>query len=104
MNIKQIYSLGVQMGIKADLRGAAAVLKKMRREKEKFEKLSEEQKKEYDQERLTNPYADTRIYFGDPGKTIKRVLTGIDIETGEVVMAKYLSQHEKPIDLIIDLG
>lgn len=89
------------MGTKADLRGAATVKKNLLREKEKYQKLSGEQKKEYDEEKLTNPYADSRIYFGDPGKTVKRVLTGIDIETGEVVMAKYLSQHEKPIDLII---
>jgi putative NIF3 family GTP cyclohydrolase 1 type 2 len=101
MTIQQIYNLAIQMGINADLRGAATVKRKLQKEKEKFQKLSEEQKKEYDEERFTNPYADTRIYFGDPKKIVKRVLTGIDIETGEVMMAKYLSTHEKPIDLII---
>lgn len=101
MNIKQIYDLAVEMGIKSDLRGTAAVSKKLQREKEKFKKLSEEQKKEYDVENLTNPYADTRVYFGDPKKVVKRVMTGIDIDTGGVMIAKYLSRHEKPIDLII---
>ncbi len=101
MTIQQIYNLAIQMGIKSDLRGTAAIGKKLQREKEKFKKLSEEKKEEFDQENLTNPYADTRIYFGDPKKTVKRVMTGIDIDTGEVMVAKFLSQHEKPIDLII---
>lgn len=101
MNIQQIFDLGLRMAIKADIRGEKSVLKNLAREKEKFKKLSPEQKKEYDLEKLTNPYADSRIYFGDPQKNIKRVLSGVDIETGEVVMAKYLSEHGKPIDLII---
>jgi len=101
MTIQQIYNLAVEMGVRADLRGATIVKKKLQREKEKFKKLSEEQKKEFDLEKLINPYADTRIYFGDPKKIVKRVLAGIDIETGEIMMARYLSQHENPIDLII---
>ena len=101
MTIKQIYDLAIQMGVKSDLRGGAAVGKKLQREKEKFKKLSEEQKREFDEESMTNPYADTRVYFGDPKKVVKRVMTGIDIDTGEVMIAKFLSQHEKPIDLII---
>lgn len=101
MTIQQIYNLSVQMGIQSDLRGATIVKKKLQKEKEKFQKMTEEQRAECDQEKLVNPYADTRIYFGDPKKNVKRALAGIDIETGEVMMAKYLSQREKPIDLII---
>ena len=61
MNIKQIYSLAIEMGIEADLRGKEKVKKYLARQKEKFAKLSPDKKKEFDLERLTNPYSDTRI-------------------------------------------
>ncbi len=99
MTIKQIYNLAIELGIKNDLRGAKFVKEKLNRTKTKYQKLTEEQKKEFDQEKLFNPYSDTRC-FGDPNKKVKRILTGIDIETGEIMLAKELSK-DKPIDLVI---
>lgn len=99
LNIKQIYNLAIELGVKNDLRGLKFVKEKLKRTKAKFEKLSKEQKEEFDQEKLANPYADTRI-FADPDKKVKRVLSGIDIETGEIMLARELSL-DKPIDLII---
>jgi hypothetical protein len=99
MTIKQIYSLAIEMGIKNDLRGQKTVKDKLARVKTKFQKLNDKQKEEFDQEKLFNPYSDTRI-FGDPAKKIKRVLTGIDIGTGEVMLAQELLKRG-PIDLII---
>ena len=100
MTIQQIYDLAVKMGMKNDLRGEALVKYKLKKLNEKYEKLSADEKKEFDKESLTNPYADSRIYFGDPKKQIKRILTGIDIDTGEIMLANELSR-KKPIDLII---
>lgn len=101
MTVEQIYQLAIKLGIQADLRGKAQVLKKLKRERERFEKLSGEEKKEYDRERLVNPFSDTRILSGDPKKAVKRVMAGIDIETGEVMLADRLSKEKKPIDLLI---
>jgi len=99
LTIKQIYNLAIELGIKNDLRGPKFVKEKLARAKAKYQKLSEEQKIEFDEERLVNPFADSR-YFGDPDKKIKRILAGIDMETGEVLLAKELSKI-KPIDLIL---
>ncbi|MBU1130719.1 NGG1p interacting factor NIF3 [Patescibacteria group bacterium] len=99
MTIKQIYNLAIELGIKNDLRGSKIVKDKLARVKAKYQKLSEEQKKEFDEERLSNPFSDTR-YFGDPNKQVKRALAGIDMETGEVMLANELSKT-KPIDLVI---
>ncbi len=100
MTIKQIYDLAVKLGIQTDLRGQTVVNKKLKKENEKYQQLSKKEKAEFDSERLTNPYSDTRIYNGNPNQEVKRIMTGIDIETGEVLLAKELSK-DKPIDLII---
>ncbi|RJR31189.1 NGG1p interacting factor NIF3 [Candidatus Parcubacteria bacterium] len=90
MNIKQIYELAIKMGIEADLRGQKTVSKLLRRAKEKYEKLNKEQKAEFDIEKLSNPFADTRIVFGNPGKEIKKILVGIDIGPDEILLADRL--------------
>jgi len=97
MTIKQIYGLAVEMGIKADFRGKKEIQKFLERTKEKFEKLNDEQKQEFDQERLMNPYSDTRILNDLPNKKIKRILTGIDMESAEMLLAKQIGD----VDLIL---
>ena len=102
MTIKQIYDLAIKMGIEADLRGKDFVLKQMKKEKEKYQKLSKEKKEEYDKEKLINPYSDTRILHGNPDKKIKRMMVGIDIDPAELMIAQYLSNHSgKKIDLVM---
>jgi hypothetical protein len=86
MKIQEIYDLAIEVGIKADLRGEDRVKKNLARLREKYEKMSQEDKSEFDQERLKNPYSDTRIHF-DSGKDVKKILAGIDIEVGELLLA-----------------
>jgi len=100
MTIKQIYDLALSLGLKHDPRGEKIARKRLKNLKEEYDRLPPEAKKEFDLERLNNPYSDTRVYFGDLNKQVKRVLVGIDIETGELFLAKEISKT-KPIDLII---
>jgi len=97
MTIKEIYNLAVKMGIEADFRGKKEIERNLKRLKEKYQKLSPEEKKEFDLEKLENPFSDTRILFADLNKKVKRVLVGIDIEPAEILLAKELGN----IDLII---
>ncbi len=83
------------------MRGKKTVEKNQKRLKEKYEKMSGEQKKEFDQERLNNPYSDTRIIYGDRDLKVKRILVGVDIELPELLLAKELSQSGQPIDLCL---
>lgn len=96
MKIKDIYNLAIELGIKNDLRPKDHIKKLLKRAKDKYEKFDAKKKKEFDLEKLTNPYSDTRIYF-DSGKPVKKILTGIDIETGEVMLAEKIGD----IDLIL---
>lgn len=99
--LKKIYGAAVEIGIAADPRGSAAVKKDLELEKRKFEKLPEDEKKFYDLERLSNPYADTRILNGPGDTAVKRALVGIDMEAPEVLLAHALGTRGRKIDLLI---
>ncbi|KND51992.1 MAG: hypothetical protein ABA06_01885 [Parcubacteria bacterium C7867-001] len=101
MTLKEIYDLGIQMGIDADPRGRASVEKVLARRNKEFGALSKEKQAEFDKEELTNPYTDTRILFGDPAKEVRNVLAGIDIDAAEILLADRLNEKGANIDLVI---
>ncbi len=101
MKLKEIYDMVLKMGVEADPRGKAFVKKELKKEEEAYKKLDKDEKKEFDKERLTNPYADTRLLYGGANREIKRALVGIDMTTGEVVLADRLGEKGKKIDLIV---
>ncbi len=101
MDIKQIFNLGLQMAIKADPRGEKGVKKYLARVKKEYEDMNPKERAYFDVDQLTNPYADSRIHTGDEKTQVKRVLTGIDIGVGEVLLASQLNERGKPIDLVI---
>lgn len=103
MTTQEIYKLAIEMGIKHDFRKKESIEKILKRNKEKFEKLSKEKKEIFDEESLTNPYLDSRIHFDGGVRQIKKVMVGIDIDTSELMMARYLANHnpKSPIDLVI---
>ena len=104
MNIQEIYQLAIKLGIANDFRPQEQIAKHLKRLKEKYKKLSDDQKALFDKETLLNPYPDTRIHFDNGLKNIKKVLAGIDIDSGDLMIAKYLSDKnpKKPIDLAIN--
>ncbi len=101
MKIREIYDLAVSMGMEADPRGIEKAREVLEKEKKRYDELKEEEKREFDPESLTNPYSDTRILAGDPDREVKRILVGIDMEVGEVLLADRLSEKGRPIDLIL---
>ncbi|SFH35021.1 Putative GTP cyclohydrolase 1 type 2, NIF3 family [Desulfotomaculum arcticum] len=101
MKIKEIYEYVVARGMEKDPRGIDVVKAQLAREKKRYEEMKEEDKKSYDTDRLTNPYSDTRVLYGDPETEVKSVLVGIDMEVGEVLLADRLGEKGKKIDLIM---
>src|SRR3989338_4110082 len=103
MTIQQIYQIAIEMGMKNDFRPKKQIEKHLKRLKEKYAALSKKEKEVFDAEKLTNPYIDSRINFNSGVKNIKRVMAGIDIDSAELMVARYLSNHnpKNPIDLAI---
>jgi putative NIF3 family GTP cyclohydrolase 1 type 2 len=101
MKIKDIYELAIRMGIQNDPRGEEVARNYLSKQEKAYGEMKEEEKKEFDPDRLFNPYADTRVLYGDPEKEVKRVLVGVDMEIGEVLLADRLSDRGKPVDIIV---
>ncbi|EKE19969.1 MAG: hypothetical protein ACD_8C00074G0002 [uncultured bacterium] len=103
MNIQEIKKLAIDLGIKSDFRPKSRIDHLLKNAKERYEKLSKEEKKLFDLESLTNPYLDSRIHFDGGAKKIKKVMVGVDIDSSELMVARYLSNHnpKSPIDLVI---
>lgn len=89
------------MGIAADPRSKKGVERYLSRQKKILADLPKSKKDDFDRENLTNPYADSRILIGDAKTKVKKVMVGIDFETGEVVLADRLNEKGEGIDLMI---
>lgn len=101
MTLQEIYELGLEMGIKADPRGVDGVKRVLSYLKKEYEEMPEKKKKYFDKESLKNPYSDSRILFGDPKISVKKVLAGIDADGTEILLADRLRDKGKKIDLVI---
>ncbi len=102
MKLNDLYRSAISIGIENDLRGKKEINRILKEEKESYENLKKEDKTFYDKDRLFNPYSDSRILVGDPDTDIKKIIIGIDMETGEVLLADYLNQKsDAKIDLIV---
>jgi len=97
MKINDIYNLMLKMGMESDFRGKDGVQKVLDKKRKKFEKMSDEEKQDFDEEALENPYLDSGIYNISDDREIRKVLVGIDITPSEILLAKQLGN----IDLVI---
>ncbi len=102
MKLERFYKKVVEVGIANDLRDRDEIHRILDDEKEKFQELKEDDKRYYDQDRLFNPFSDSRVLNGGPDIDIKKVMIGIDIEVGEILLAHLLNKEKGPkVDLII---
>jgi putative NIF3 family GTP cyclohydrolase 1 type 2 len=96
----------IKMGTESDFRGREGVQKLLDAKKQKFDKMSEKEKEEFDKDAIENPYLDSGVYNIAEDKEIKRVLVGIDIGPEEILIAKELSntksaEESRSVDLVI---
>jgi hypothetical protein len=101
MKLSQLYKKVISIGIENDLRNKKEINKLLKQEKAKFEKLSKTEKEYYDKDKFHNPFSDTRILYGDPSIEVKKVIVGIDMEIGEIILTHELNKDKNNIDLII---
>lgn len=96
MKVQEIFDLSIKKGIENDFRSKQEINDFLKRKKETFEELPKDEKPYFDKIELTNPYADSAIHH-DNGKEVKKVLAGIDVAIGSLLLAKELG-----VDLIIN--
>lgn len=102
MKLEALYRKAVVIGIENDLRGKQEIKKILEEEKENYKKLKQEEKEYYDKDRLFNPFSDTRVLNGDLHQNVRKVIVGIDMEIGEILMTYLLNKDlDQKIDLVI---
>lgn len=101
MKLQEFYELAIQIGMDADPRGRTIVEKDLLETLRAYEELKPEDKAAFDTEKLKNPYADSRMLYGNPDREVKTVLAGIDMETPELLLADRLNQKGAEIDLVL---
>ncbi len=101
MKLRALYEMAYRSGIAADPRGVDGIERVLRQAKKELEELPEKKRWEFDRESLTNPFADTRILVGSGDEEVKKVLVGIDIEVGEVMLGHALNNGGAQIDLLL---
>jgi putative NIF3 family GTP cyclohydrolase 1 type 2 len=102
MKLEALYKRAVAVGVAHDLRGPGEVRRILAEESKRFKKLPADEAKAYDPDRLFNPFSDTRILAGVPETDVRRVIVGIDMEVGEVLLTHVLNRDlGRKIDLII---
>ncbi|MBU2541928.1 MAG: NGG1p interacting factor NIF3 [Candidatus Omnitrophica bacterium] len=102
MKLGKLYEQIVKTGIENDPRGKKSVSSDLARKKERYKQLRDKDKEFFDKDSLFNPYADTRLLFGDKDKEIKTIFVGIDVGGEELLLIDRLNQkRKKKIDLAI---
>ncbi|MDD3398699.1 MAG: hypothetical protein PHW93_03765 [Candidatus Methanomethylophilaceae archaeon] len=101
MKFIDAYRMAVEMGAAKDPRDREDVEAILKKATEELEKADDMKKEVFDQERLWNPYGDSRISIGDPDQEIEAVLWGIDMGTGEALLADRLNQKGAKIGALI---
>lgn len=101
MKLGTFFERALAEGQKNDPRGQARIRREVKALREAYAEMSDRKKKSFDRERLDNPYADTRILFGQPSTEVRGLLAGIDIDVGEIMLAEHLRERGKEIDLAL---
>ena len=101
LKLKEIYQKLLTQGIAKDPRGVEGVSRYLQEQKKIWEELKEKEKPYFDEDRLFNPYSDSRILYGDGEQRIKTILCGIDVETQDLLLADRLRDKGEKIDLVL---
>ncbi|MHB0979772.1 MAG: NGG1p interacting factor NIF3 [Thermoleophilia bacterium] len=101
MKLGELYAIAVEAGRESDPRGVKGTERVLGEARKAFDDLPERRRWEFDRESLTNPFSDTRILNGDPDIEVRRILVGIDVSVGEVLLADRLREKGQVLDLVL---
>jgi putative NIF3 family GTP cyclohydrolase 1 type 2 len=101
ITLKQLYDKSLELAIDRGPRSKKEVADQLKRLKDEHKKLDEKKKQYFDEESLINPFLDSRIEYGDPKTRLKRIMVGIDIGVGELLIANELNKKGKTVDAVI---
>ena len=102
LTIQQIYDLVIESGRKNDPRTKKEIDLQLEDAKKEYKDLDKKKKQFFDQDRMVNPYADSRVLHGAMNTKVKTLFACIDAEVQEVLLANELRRNGKKIDLLYE--
>lgn len=101
MRVSEAFRLAIELGKANDPRPPAEVARALEAEREAFDALPEAGRELFDRERLWNPYADCRISWAAGDPEAERMLWGIDVGIGEVLLADRLRERGEEVSAVV---
>lgn len=102
MKLIDLYNLAIKKGIEKDPRTKLEIKAELDNARKEFRKSRGADKRTFDKERMHNPYADTRILYGDPNTDVKTIMIGVDMEGPELLAADRINESGRDsIDLVM---
>lgn len=101
MKLIDIYNFAIKKGMEKDPRTKVEIKEEFDKARKELKNLKGVDRKSFDRERLKNPYADTRLLYGDPNQDIKSIMVGIDMEACELLVADRLCEKGETVDLVM---
>lgn len=102
MKIKEIFSLMLEKGVENGPKPKNEIEADLTNLQKEYEKMSENERLAFDKNQLINPFADTRLLFGNEEEEVESILVGIDMEVQELLLAMELNRiREKKIGLVL---
>jgi hypothetical protein len=101
LKLKEFFDRAVAVGRAHDPRGEGGILAYLAKERRTYEAIADDAKGDFDVERLTNPYHDTRVLNGEEDADVYAIMVGIDFEVGELVLADRLRERGARVDLCV---
>ncbi|MCD6327455.1 NGG1p interacting factor NIF3 [bacterium] len=101
LKLQELYDSAIAAGISADRRPKKEIDRLLEAQQRDYKKLEGAERERFDAERLSNPFADSRILYGDPETEVKGALVGIDIGPAELLLVDRLRGKGQRIDLVI---
>ena len=103
MKVYDAYRMAIEAGMSKDPRPRSEVRRVLDRAKEAYERLPEDRKELFDQERLWNPYADSR-FSALAEEAMKAeadtIMWGIDVGPAEVLLADRLREKGRTVSAV----
>ncbi len=96
----ELHEFAVEEGIAEDPRDRDEIQRELEERQERYEKLEGPRKEHFDEDRLENPYDDSKV-LNQGDAEVSRVAIGIDMETQELLLVDRLNEKGESIDGVI---
>ena len=100
MKLGELYRCAIEIGMDYYPSGRAGAVRRLASLRQRYDALPQEEQERFDRERLRNPFGDTRIANGSAEAEFDAILLGIDIRSGEALLAAELRRARPGLAVI----